>query len=583
MDTPSALSQELLDAIKTHLDTGNFKDALELPNDNRYAAALKDNCWDLIPYLLSRIDDDTIIRWPALQRCCERLLMVIADRANSEEVILELIEQVEVAKNDAQFIAILKPLQNVLLRLKNKQGRSLEWCFNTLLLYIEKLPIPGDFDLSSREKLLMDCDENGRRIIKIYTELPTFYDYFVDQLHKNKRESSVIMKDIITCFLIDLLGKPFAHLDVEYDGVTKSQPRAIVEKIFYDLSSINEDLYKFLVYVSRKCHPRTKTDRVGVYEDAPADIFLLDEKLSPISLGNLYYLLLVENLPAPMLPQVYSQIYIYQEVLGLTVVLIREDSTNLQYKGLKLAKVLLNYLPENSSSSLMSSVDHYALTKTLCTTAVYCPAEFIRKMSVCILKSFIFKFDDKSRYLFVRNLLPHLQHSGIIGYLITLYKDMVLEALRSPDDRLYWFKEKRLYEIVNQMCKLKDGAETDIVESADHIISALNLLRFIVLKDVGNLTGIWDYMDSIIKDFLDPLREGINMSRAHYDLKLLDLSDTSMKKKENLPKLSVTVSGSCLDSLPVENKKEVVNSALNALHLVDSLLCRLQECLESRP
>lgn len=581
MDTPSALSQELLDAVRTHLDAGNFKEALELPNDNKYAAALKDNCWDLIPYLLSRIDDNTIIRWPALQRCCERLLMVVADRANSEEVILELIEQAEVAKNDAQFIAILKPLQNVLVRLSNKRGRSLEWCFNTLLLYIEKLPTPGDFDLSCREKLLMDCDENGRRIIKIYIELPTFYDYFVDQISTNKKASSI--KDIATCFLIDLLGKPFAHLDVEYDGKTKSQPRAIAEQIFKDLCSINEDLYKFLVYIDRKCHPRTKTNHDGVYEDAPADVFLLNEKLSPISLGNLYYLLLVENLPAPMLPQVYSQIYVYQEVLGLTVVLIREESTNLQYKGLKLAKVLFDYLPENSPSSLLSSVDHYALAKSLCTTAVYCPAEFIRKMSVCILKTFIFKFDDKGRYLFVRNLLPNLQHSGIIGYLITLYKDMIMDALQSPDDRLYWFKEKRLYDIVHQICKLKDGVETDIVESADQIISALNLLRFIVLKDIENVTGIWDCMDTIKKGYLETLREGINMSRAHYELKLLDLTDPSISNKENSPKISVSVSGSSLDSLPIENKKEVVNSAFNALHLVDSLLCRLHECLESHP
>lgn len=572
-------ANELIETLCAYLDAGKFKEALELPQDNKYADSLKIYSWDIIPQLLKRIDDDTIIRWPALQRCCERLLLDVADRANAEEVLLELIEQTEIAKNDAQFIAVLLPLQSVLKRLVTKRGRSLEWCFNSIATYMETLPLPEDYDFSEEENLLMDCDANARRLLKIYSELPTFYDHFVKEAFKNQAKNPAA-KNIILCFLIDLLGKPIALLDMTH-GKTKSHCRVIVEHIFKDINYLQPNLFAFIQYVQMKCQrKRESLPMDGVYEDAPTDMFLLEEKLKPVSLGVLYYLLLVEKLPAPALPQVYQPVFIGQELLCLSVFLIQQPENVLCHKGLLLAQTLIALLPEESPSTLLTSVSP-AVAKSLCNTAVYCPAEPLRKLAVVTIKSYIMKFDHDGRYLFLMNLLPTLTHSGIKGYIITVYKEAFMQAFQDGYDALYCFSGSHLRGILSGICHLPQGAETNLVESADQIISTLNLLRYLVLRDTENFTGIWNHVPHIQNIYLTPLRKGLELSRAHYEQRLLEL-DRGITEEDSANPISITVGNTPLDNLSPEKTKEVINAGINALHLTDSVLCRLIELINAR-
>jgi hypothetical protein len=86
---------------------------------------------------------------------------------------------------------------------------------------------------------------------------------------------------------------------------------------------------------------------------------------------------------------------------------------------------------------------------------------------------------------------------------------------------------------------------------------------------------------------LEPLREGIKLSRAHYKLKLRDLEEekkTAMVNNDGLTRKSnvtVTIGGQLLPNLPHENKVAVIMSALNAFDLMESLLSRVNECIDS--
>nr|XP_034831686.1 uncharacterized protein LOC117988626 isoform X2 [Maniola hyperantus] len=194
---------DVVDFISSLLDSGKYKEALTVPIEDKYANSFKDNCWDLISVIVGKIQNETMVIKPSLYSACEELLAIIVQSATPEEALLEFIEQIEVAKNDAQFAIILEPLQQLLLKLSAKRGRSLEWCLNSIATYIDAIPIP-EHKLEGQERLLMDSDPNIRRIIKVYSLLPPFYSPFVIEMAAV--DAKLRTKEIISAFLISLLA-----------------------------------------------------------------------------------------------------------------------------------------------------------------------------------------------------------------------------------------------------------------------------------------------------------------------------------------------------------------------------------------
>ncbi|XP_073947242.1 uncharacterized protein isoform X2 [Choristoneura fumiferana] len=194
---------DVVDLVSNLLDSGKYKEVLSVHNDEKYANSFKDNCWDMISLTIGKIHDETIVIKPSLYSTCEELLSIIVQKATPEEALLEFIEQVEVAKNDAQFAIVLKPLQQLLKKLTLKRGRSLEWCLNSISTYIENIPI-HEFELEGKERLLTECDPNIRRIIKVYSLVTPFYQPFIEEL--KTPDSSVRTKQIIVAFMISLLA-----------------------------------------------------------------------------------------------------------------------------------------------------------------------------------------------------------------------------------------------------------------------------------------------------------------------------------------------------------------------------------------
>lgn len=128
--------------------------------------------------------------------------------------------------------------------------------------------------------------------------------------------------------------------------------------------------------------------------------------------------------------------------------------------------------------------------------------------------------------------------------------------------------------LIDQFCRLSHGAETDLLEVSDEVMSTLNLLYCVLKRDSKNATGIWDYKDKIKETYLAPLEEGIKLARAHYELKL---KDSSKPKKDEIVEL--TVGGQQLPHMPPEKMKEIVRAALTTFDLLESTLCRVTDIL----
>ncbi|XP_022129146.2 glomulin isoform X1 [Pieris rapae] len=571
-------NMDIVDLISSLLDAGKYKEALTVPKEEKFFNNFRDNCWDLISIVVSKIQNDTITLKPSLYGTCEQLLSLIIESGHHEEALLEFIEQIEVAKNDAQFSIILNPLQQLLLKLSTKRGRTLECCLNSISTYIEAIPVL-DLNLEGKERLLMDSDPNVRRIIHVYSLLPPFYQPFIKELKTNYNENTV---QIIASFLISLLGKPFVYIDLDPECNYNGQFRQCCSTIIEDICFLLKNILKLFPYLedcykeSQKNHQAKTTESIN---DDFEDPFKHKEKINLTTLSGLYYIIFSEDFAVPdfAVPHIYSNQYITHIILISVVHLLSFVEYSPQTKALSLGTSILKRFPDNASHSLLTVPIHYKLCKILINVSIYSNYDGNRKQAVKLIEMYVNKFNYRGRILVLKYIIDNANHSGMIGYAITLYKNSLDQALKKIDIP-ECFTGAQLHAMIKKICYLPYGEESDLVELADQIISALNFLRYIVLKDLENKTGIKEFLNFIETDYLHKLRTGLNMSKAHYEAKLKEIDDCKKVQNKNV-EVQINIVGTMLENIPTKNKKDIINSALNAFHLIEGLVGRLTECI----
>lgn len=570
-------SVNIVAIVSKLLDSEKYKEALSIPYDEEHIENFKENCWEIVSVIIKKIDDDTLTIKPSLYAACEQLLSIILERSTPEEALLVFIEQIELAKNDAQFSVSLTPLQQVLKKLSGKRGRSLEWCFNSIRTYIEGISIP-DLNLEEKECLLLDSIPNFRRITKIYSMLPLFYDPFIDEIMKSSTDNTKA-KEIVSVFLISLLGKPFIYFNVDPNLGAESEIRENCKIIVKDICKLEKNVLKLLVHVD-VCYRESQNTKSNQKKDLnEEDPYTHRDKINITSLSGFFYAILSGHfeIPSYSVPQIFKKEYLIHSVMPCVIHLLSFTEYGPLAKAITLCKVLVNFLDNKTSDALLSSSVHFELCKSLVNVAIYSNYESIRKSAISLIEIHVNKFQYTGRCMLIKYLLDSSNHSGIIGYSITLYKNCVDEAFKE-EVLSDCFTGPQLLSMIKKICLLPHGAQSDLVELADQIITALNFLRYLTLKDVNNLSGIRDCFTMIENDYLDPLRTGLNMSKAHYEEKLKEIEE-GKSASEDQNNISVTVCGNLLDNIPTKNKKEIIYSALNAFHLIEGLVARLTECI----
>ena len=126
-------------------------------------------------------------------------------------------------------------------------------------------------------------------------------------------------------------------------------------------------------------------------------------------------------------------------------------------------------------------------------------------------------------------------------------------------------------KLVKKFCHLKNGAETDLLEVNDEIIASLNLLIALLLRDKQNdIFGLWDLVPDLTKNYLEPLSQGLSLSRAHFKLKL---------QEPKSAQVTLMVGGQVLPEMSPEQKNQVIHSALNTFDMTELVLCRLNDVI----
>ena len=583
------LCNELISALSECLADGRTDDALSVIYNAKYGQCLKDKSWDIIPSVSKFLVQETVDNSPEVFDCCETLLKEVAQKANPEEALFEFLEQAESLENDVKFLAMLKPLQTVLFQLPNRRKQSLEWCLNMIHSHVKSLSVPKSYRLEGKERALLDSDPDVCRITKIYMGIVPFYMPFVNEvsLRQTAEYKTSLQRDLLVCSILHLLSQPLAFLDLECHGKSSSAIWCVTEELLTLLTCLVGDLMTFLEYAEkREAEGRVKGKNNFTTQNGDEDMLSTQDKIPVVSVAVLYYLILAEHIQLSKVPCVYSPLYIFQRCLYLIVLLMKYSEDLVVHKGLLLANAVLAMLSEGSvPCDVLESPTHREFVESLSKVMIYCEVEDFRKSAVLVLRNYLFKFDAKGQYLLMSNLATAVNHAGILGYLTMLLKDMIINALNTAVMPPY-FTGKVLYDLISKYCSLEHGAETDLVENVDQIVSALNLIRFLALRDRENRTGMWDYVEFLEKSLLQPVRVGLKLSRAHYKLKLQDLEEEKKVVKKdkgfiNKSDVIITVGGQQLPNLPHENKVAVITSALNAFDLMESLLIRVDECIDS--
>ena len=110
-----------------------------------------------------------------------------------------------------------------------------------------------------------------------------------------------------------------------------------------------------------------------------------------------------------------------------------------------------------------------------------------------------------------------------------------------------------MYNLLKIVAVVEEGATQDILQISDRVVALLNFLRYLLLRDPPNenVTKIWDFISTIEKHFIDPLRLALDLSKGHYQLDLQDLKDGRLKSKgDNKVDLGLTVGGMAMPHVP---------------------------------
>ena len=559
-------SETYLQKFEKLLSSGDVSKASELI-ENQTNGSCYESTSSTLSCLMRCVSKCTKDGDPFIFNDYSKVLEVICARSSPDDVLLSLIKESEEVHNRTVMLFVLKPLCNAMVALlSSSRDTYLAWFCNCLLDFVNNFELPKVYNLSDEEILLADCDENIFHITSFYEELLPSLEPITQDITKKYPAFKVTY----VRFWVQLLEK-LSSSDLSCRRNTKSKSRIVADKIVHEIIKLYRDVFNLFDESNRCCDE--------------------DITVAPASIGILYFLILCEGVDLERVPKVYDRVYLFQNCLQYSTALLERQHQFVNEAGLKLADELLKMNSERYFTyKLLDSVVHVTFCDKLSNVMICSTLEEHRQLALKVFKSYLYNFDTRGRYLIIYNITLMTSFDSLASYVVTQYKEMLVENLKIERTNSEFFTGSKLTSMLKLFCKLPDGVETDLVESANRIVAVLNLLRFLILFDKKNCTGIWNDVDEIRSSYLEPLQKGLDLSKAHYQLELdscnRDAANGNKKRKSEANSnviegnVSVTVDEQNLPHLSSAEKIKTLKSALTAFDMIECLLCRVNECLK---
>ncbi|KAG5313292.1 GLMN protein, partial [Acromyrmex insinuator] len=519
----------------------------------------------------------------AMFDCCLNVLTFLIENCEPAIAIIEFPRYLKRASDHVNFCTILGAMQTCLMLIRNK-SKTIDWYFDAIKVYLEDLPLPDEAD---------DPEAASDRIVNTYKAIIVFLEPLVQEAIdiNSKQEEGSLLGNRLLSFFIFLCGKPFCCLNkyISEEITYKEIADNIVTQALY----LTEDILYFLDTVSKRQRESThvKTLRKYVKTDIESSFCstILDwsQNISNMAYANFYFYVITQENYWINVPQIYNSYYILETCAYFFKILLSEDysiSTGLNFMENVIKRISLRSL----NSEVLSLEIYTELFQPITKVMIYSNSDEQRKKAVRVFQNYIEIFNMEARYTIILYLYENIEHSGLLSFITGIFKSSIIECLDSTP-RNPQFLGKNMELLLKKICNLSHGSSSDVVEISDEIITALNLLRFLFIRDKNNETGIWNMTHILKTNYLNPLREGIDLCRAHWRVKKKDLEqqkkdfaknqDYSRLMKAHM-EVTLTVGGEQLPIMPLHEKISVCYQVINGLDVMESILIRVNECID---
>uniref|UniRef100_A0A8C6U3A5 Glomulin, FKBP associated protein a n=1 Tax=Neogobius melanostomus TaxID=47308 RepID=A0A8C6U3A5_9GOBI len=543
---------------RTCIEEGDSLQLLSIVLDEKNQDIVRCMGWNLLPPLVQVLLKKESKDLPH----CLAIFNYVLEVCRPKELLIGLLEQLEHDEPDTiaeSLHLLLNPLQKVLLCLGVRKASSLGMALSSVLDQLCKLPVP----MTKEQE-----EDDVFSLCRCCSEISSFIRPFVDEARPSGAHKDELRTELLK-FCMQALSRVLLQVQLrDQETLPESPLRDFACSILLDLCAIGESL-PALVHQPLLRH-------------RPIPGFLEEEVCYPKeSLACVAHLLFVHHLQADVFPSVYSPVYrLRANMEHICLLLSRTEESRIQ-KGLELYEKSLVRVEDCSLSvDLLEIKSFLSVPQNLVKVMTICPHHNLRTKGLKVFQLSIDKFNLEAKYTFFQLMLKTSNHSGVEGYVIKNIKNQIDSALKANGSNP-WFAGLHLLPLLRSVLTLPDGPETDLLENMDRLMEALNLLRYLVIRDkvTENQTGIWTELYKIEDTFLKPLRVGVNMSRAHYEREL-HLTREDKKSKAKDPSVSVSVGDEQLPNMTKDTHIQALHSALHTFDMMESVLVRIEELIE---
>ncbi|XP_068208721.1 glomulin-like isoform X1 [Palaemon carinicauda] len=593
-------SQEDLESILWNkLRNERYAEALDEVKDEKYHQYLVHNSLELVPVVLKYLLEDPPVEG---EKCVEDILMYIASVANGKEALIVFLEELEMNRCESYFRVLLQPMKTLLLREVTEKTRSVmfSWVFNTLYSHVVTLDLPKNFNLEGEERKLLDLHPEVQALTRTLQWLTDFYAVFYEKVISGELTWGGKVKNsrhYLAFFLLQLFDRPLTYLDVYCaEGEVENSLYRTCQKLASMIAHLYGNSFSLFAHISwnkSKTVLASDDKSVNSTEDSE-ELDIKDgdvenegkesteksdgnekESVSQLSLACYFYCILSQDMASDFVPFVYSHQFVFLNCLPLICHLLELTDDIAIHKALMLSKALLNKIAEFSlPNECLEAKAHSSFPQLLIRVMTYSDNFELRKTALDIFRPYLRKFERTGRRNLLKCLLVSVKHAGVLSVVIHELKENVSQCLNEEvmDTN---FCGKNLEQLILLACFLPDGETTDLLEWSDGIMAALNFLIFLFVRDKENRTCVKKVVPVLQDDFLAKLRKGLELSRAHYELKLREL--VTPGKRRQKPEMSVAVKGVMLPNMPPDQEEKVLKTALCSFDMMQCVLARVDQ------
>ncbi|XP_044746368.1 uncharacterized protein LOC123307933 [Coccinella septempunctata] len=538
-------SSILAEKVKAALEGNDINLAVSLLEDTQNYAAVKTGSSELVPVIAKYVCSEYESENSDLFTACSKLLEKVVEVALVEDILVQLLELVEIS-DSTNLSIILTNVFKVLRRAPREKTKLLGWSVNSIQVRLNKCTIP-EYGVTS-----VRSDNDVFYIEILYQDVLHFYDliipFYSEYFLTNEEYRLILIK-----YLIQLLAKPMGYLDLGPHN-EKTKLRKMAENIVRKILSICNDPFTYL-----------SMDE--------------EDSLNPtiFAYGMFLHFLLDENTDYALIPRVYTSTYIFRASLIYITKLLKSYSNLVILKGFCTLEMLFNRTPKLSHLILEIEANE-GLCEVMEKIVVYNQYQEMRQRALDVFKLYLHKFVPKGQYLLLTNLIFKIQHSGLSGYMITQYKEILFEMQQKQHPEVSNFEGDKMYIFIK---KCYGTIDSEGAFQYDKIVSLLNLMRFAVVQvktedceKFRRVSNAWR------EQFFNRLESSLEKLKRVIRQKIFNVENDSPE-----PNFEFSLhfeDAEDIDSLSKPKKLESLQSSLTEIEMTESLLKRVIELLEEK-